>query len=137
MTTRINETALVHRARGRFVQIAQRIRRPSPTHSQIHDAAAALLSERRDIEADVIANLHSLQHLLEIGRRSNRTPRSRIEQLEDHIILGELAIRRPEWDHVGYEHTAGVARFWEELKSREPERCRGIARRFGIGIYCR
>jgi len=39
--------------------------------------------------------------------------------------------------HVGYDHTAGVARFWDELCAREPGRCHGIRRRFGIGVYRR
>lgn len=38
---------------------------------------------------------------------------------------------------LGYEHTAGVERFWQELSTREPERCQSITRSFGIGIYTR
>jgi predicted O-methyltransferase YrrM len=38
---------------------------------------------------------------------------------------------------LGYEHTAGVERFWQELSARESEHCQSINRCFGIGIYRR
>ncbi len=50
---------------------------------------------------------------------------------------GLVALHDIQSVQLGYEHTAGVQRFWQELSAREPERCQSITRHFGIGIYRR
>lgn len=50
---------------------------------------------------------------------------------------GVVALHDIHSAQIGYEHTEGVARFWEEVRAREPGRCQDIRRRFGIGVYRR